>query len=129
MLVEHVRIALRIEARCTQLRFRLAQLRAQDVDFGLGLCEIRLAREVLLRQSFGSRMIRSASRKSAAMAPVAASAASALERESARSFSASTLSSRATICPASTTFPSSTNTSTTLPVISAAIVAFRRATT
>ena len=73
--------------------------------------------------------MRVASSRSAVIMAVAASAASARERASARSFSASTLSSRATICPACTTMPSSIRTSTTLPVISAATVALRRATT
>ena len=74
-------------------------------------------------------MIRVASSRSAVIAAIAASAVSARERASSKSFSASTLSSRATTWPSVTVMPSSMKTSTTLPVISAATVALRRATT
>ena len=73
--------------------------------------------------------MRVASSRSAVIIAIAASAALARDCASARSFSASTLSSRATTWPACTIMPSSISTSTTLPVISAAIVALRRATT
>ena len=92
-------VALRcdVEPRGLQVRLRLAELGTQDADPCLGLGQVGLAGNALLRQALDRPKMRSASRRSAAIAVAAASAAAtACDCARLRSVSASTLSSRAT---------------------------------
>ena len=129
MLVEQCGAALRVEPRGLELRLRLAQMRGQDADTRLVPGQIGFARDVLLRQA-----LRAGEDARRVLQVGIDHPDRGLGGLGARLRQREILLGEHAVepgdhLPGLTVMPSSIITSTTLPVISDAIVALRRATT